>query len=85
MSKNRNAAATAASVNSPALNDFRKNFAGRTKIEFASEGRPVYTSADHGMTDAEYQRYVATCEQSYDIMQQTFALYTLHPNALYVI
>jgi hypothetical protein len=37
------------------------------------------------MSDTEYLGYLATCEESYDITERTFALYTLHPNALYAI
>jgi len=47
--------------------------------------RARYFHKPDGMTDLEYQGYLATCEESYDITKQTFALYTLHPNALYAI
>jgi hypothetical protein len=51
--------------------------------EFAPRTR--YVNKPDGMTDLEYQGYLATCEESYDITKQTLALYTLHPNALYAI
>lgn len=35
--------------------------------------------------DEKYQEYVATCEQSFDIMETTFALYTQYPDAFYAI
>ena len=47
--------------------------------------RAKYMNKPDGMTDLEYQGYLATCEESYDITERTFALYTLHPNALYAI
>lgn len=37
------------------------------------------------MSDEQYESYLATYEESYDITKQTFALYTLHPDALYAI
>lgn len=49
-----------------------------------TESAPV-EKADTIITEEEYNRYVVTCEESYDIMKQTFALYTQYPDALYVI
>lgn len=37
------------------------------------------------MSDEQYEAYLATYEESYDITKHTFALYTLHPDALYAI
>lgn len=50
-----------------------------------SAPRTQYINKPEGMSDKEYQGYLATCEESYDITQKTFALYTLHPNVLYAI
>jgi hypothetical protein len=47
--------------------------------------RTQYINKPEGMSDKEYQGYLATCQESYDITQRTFALYTLHPNVLYAI
>lgn len=85
MNKVRKAASESAANSSYGLKANRADFPKRMKVSFPERTQPLYTSADHGMTDEEYRLYVATCEQSYDIMKQTFALYTQHPNALYVI
>ena len=75
--------ATVKKTSSPEVS--RTKIVRRPKVTFQESERGCYAFSKHNMTEAEYQRYVATCEQSYDIMKETFALYTLHPNALYVI
>ena len=35
--------------------------------------------------DEKYQEHVATCEQSFDIMEQMLAIYTQYPDARYFI
>lgn len=59
--------------------------ARRPELSFTGGAQFEMTNKPDHMPEAEYLRYLATCEQSYDIMKQTFALYTLHPNALYAI
>lgn len=57
----------------------------RTKVVHlpqSSDQRPAWAEY---MTESEYRNYLATCEQSFDIMEKTFAVYTLHPNARYTI
>lgn len=47
--------------------------------------KKVYLNKPFGMSDEQYEAYLETYEESYDITRHTFALYTLHPDALYAI
>lgn len=90
--KSRKTAAAAAAtaqqaklVPSKKLSSFQQaKLNARASRYTVTESAPV-EKADTIITEEEYNRYVVTCEESYDIMKQTFALYTQYPDALYVI
>jgi hypothetical protein len=66
------------------LSSFEQAKANARAAQFTASSTAA-NKVDIVMTDEEYRRYVVTCEESHDIMMQTFSLYTQYPDAFYAI